>query len=125
VGTIWRIQGIGYGILEFLGVGTMHGYAVSSLMDTAYWLSKLLIFNISSFKLQNARLLLIFTKYSGFAVALAVLIIEASQSRQHGKSEPDLTSHRPRACLMLAQAGFHLYCDKFKSHSDVLAKSQG
>ncbi|GJY71811.1 hypothetical protein Tco_0475514, partial [Tanacetum coccineum] len=31
-----------------------HGYAVSSLMDTAYWLSESLIFKISSFKLQNA-----------------------------------------------------------------------
>ncbi|GJY29988.1 hypothetical protein Tco_0405755 [Tanacetum coccineum] len=38
-----------------------HRYAVSSLMDTAYWLSESLIFNISSFKLQNARILLIFT----------------------------------------------------------------
>ncbi|GKD56899.1 hypothetical protein Tco_1290286 [Tanacetum coccineum] len=28
-----------------------HGYAVSSLMDTAYWLSESLIFKISSFKL--------------------------------------------------------------------------
>nr|GEU77044.1 ribonuclease H-like domain-containing protein [Tanacetum cinerariifolium] len=36
-GSIRRIQGIGYGVLEFLGVGTTHGYAVSSLMDTAYW----------------------------------------------------------------------------------------
>ncbi|GJX50028.1 hypothetical protein Tco_0276873 [Tanacetum coccineum] len=25
---------------EFLGVGTTHRYAVSSLMDTAYWLSE-------------------------------------------------------------------------------------
>ncbi|GKB44718.1 hypothetical protein Tco_0889660 [Tanacetum coccineum] len=41
-----------------------HGYAVSSLMDMAYWLSESLIFKISLFKLQNARLLLIFTKYS-------------------------------------------------------------
>ncbi|GJX83045.1 hypothetical protein Tco_0332526 [Tanacetum coccineum] len=75
VGSIRRIQGIRYGVLEFLGVGTTfdifqnlhilylqygvlifsgydvlslfplwsfgecrHGYAVSSLMDTAYWL---------------------------------------------------------------------------------------
>ncbi|GKC22350.1 hypothetical protein Tco_1024500, partial [Tanacetum coccineum] len=38
-----------------------HGYAISSLMDTAYWLSESLIFKISLFKLQNARLLLIFT----------------------------------------------------------------
>ncbi|GJV30524.1 hypothetical protein Tco_1386972 [Tanacetum coccineum] len=103
VGSIRRIQGIGYGILEFLRVGTTldifqnihilyleygvlvfsgygvlsllplwslvsagtdtHGYAVSSLMDTAYWLSESLTFKISSFKLQNARLLLIFTNY--------------------------------------------------------------
>ncbi|GJW31287.1 hypothetical protein Tco_0051319, partial [Tanacetum coccineum] len=31
-----------------------HGYAVSSLMDTAYWSSKTVIFKISSFKLYNA-----------------------------------------------------------------------
>ncbi|GJS71666.1 hypothetical protein Tco_0704507 [Tanacetum coccineum] len=73
IGSIRRIQGIGYGVLEFLAVGTTfdifqnihilyiqygvlvfrirridllsfvvfgecrHGYAVSSLMDTAYW----------------------------------------------------------------------------------------
>ncbi|GJW25823.1 hypothetical protein Tco_0039634 [Tanacetum coccineum] len=35
-----RIQGIGYGVLEFLGVETTHRYALSSLMDTAYWLSE-------------------------------------------------------------------------------------
>nr|GEV25906.1 retrovirus-related Pol polyprotein from transposon TNT 1-94 [Tanacetum cinerariifolium] len=29
----------------------------------------------------------------GFVAALSILITEASQSRQHGKSEPDLTSH--------------------------------
>ncbi|GJS33282.1 putative ribonuclease H-like domain-containing protein [Tanacetum coccineum] len=40
VGSIRRIQGIGYDVLEFLGVGTTHGYAVSSLMDTAYWSSE-------------------------------------------------------------------------------------
>ncbi|GJR87150.1 hypothetical protein Tco_0211161 [Tanacetum coccineum] len=46
VGSIRRIQGIGYVVLEFLGVSFMvfgecgHGYAVSSLMDTAYWLSE-------------------------------------------------------------------------------------
>ncbi|GKA88330.1 hypothetical protein Tco_0810094 [Tanacetum coccineum] len=45
-----------------------HGYAVSSFMDMAYWLSESLIFKISSFKLQNARLLLIFTKYSKITV---------------------------------------------------------
>ncbi|GJV38389.1 hypothetical protein Tco_1410866 [Tanacetum coccineum] len=75
--SIRRIQGVGYGVLEFLGVGTTfdifqnilfpyslnilrmlswiqriglvsfvvfgecrHRYAVSSLMDTAYWLSE-------------------------------------------------------------------------------------
>ncbi|GJS65232.1 hypothetical protein Tco_0679796 [Tanacetum coccineum] len=42
----------------------------------------------------------------GFAAALVVLITRVSQSRQQGKSEPDLTSHLPRACLMMAQAGF-------------------
>ncbi|GJT57428.1 hypothetical protein Tco_0992482 [Tanacetum coccineum] len=40
VGLIRRIQWVGYGVLEFLGVGTTHGYAVSSLMDTAYWSSE-------------------------------------------------------------------------------------
>ncbi|GJR77942.1 hypothetical protein Tco_0090307, partial [Tanacetum coccineum] len=40
VGSICRIQGIGYGVLEFLGVRTTHGYTVSSLMDTAYWSSE-------------------------------------------------------------------------------------
>ncbi|GJS13877.1 retrovirus-related pol polyprotein from transposon TNT 1-94 [Tanacetum coccineum] len=34
VGSIRRIQGIEYGVLEFLGVGATHGYVVSSLMDT-------------------------------------------------------------------------------------------
>ncbi|GJU43304.1 hypothetical protein Tco_1200570, partial [Tanacetum coccineum] len=58
---IRRIQGIGYGVLEFLRRIDLlsfvvfgecrHGYAVSSLMDTAYWLSESLIFKISSFKL--------------------------------------------------------------------------
>ncbi|GKD55904.1 hypothetical protein Tco_1289291, partial [Tanacetum coccineum] len=38
--SIRRIQCIGYGVLGFLGVGTTHEYAVSSLMDTAYWLSE-------------------------------------------------------------------------------------
>ncbi|GJR23305.1 putative reverse transcriptase domain, reverse transcriptase zinc-binding domain protein [Tanacetum coccineum] len=36
VGSIRHIQWIGYGVLEFLE----HGYAVSSLMDTAYWSSE-------------------------------------------------------------------------------------
>ncbi|GJT78383.1 hypothetical protein Tco_1045108 [Tanacetum coccineum] len=40
VSSIRRIQGIGYGVLEFLGVRTTHGYAVSSLMDTACWSSE-------------------------------------------------------------------------------------
>ncbi|GKD80400.1 hypothetical protein Tco_1343021, partial [Tanacetum coccineum] len=38
--SIRRIQCIGYGVLGFLGVGTTHGYVVSFLMDTAYWLSE-------------------------------------------------------------------------------------
>ncbi|GJV40770.1 hypothetical protein Tco_1419210 [Tanacetum coccineum] len=33
----------------------------------------------------------------GFAAALVVLIIGASQSRQHGKSEIDLISHLPHS----------------------------
>ncbi|GKE63185.1 hypothetical protein Tco_1513552, partial [Tanacetum coccineum] len=40
VGSIRCIQGIGYDVLEFLGVGTTHEYAVSSLMDTEYWSSE-------------------------------------------------------------------------------------
>ncbi|GJZ78148.1 putative reverse transcriptase domain-containing protein [Tanacetum coccineum] len=40
VGSIRRIQCLGYDVLGFLGVGTTHRYAVSSLMDTAYWLSE-------------------------------------------------------------------------------------
>ncbi|GJU73585.1 hypothetical protein Tco_1264990 [Tanacetum coccineum] len=51
VDLIRHIQGVGYGVLEFLGVGNTHGYAVSSLMDTVYWLSESLIFKISLFKL--------------------------------------------------------------------------
>ncbi|GJW34836.1 hypothetical protein Tco_0057756 [Tanacetum coccineum] len=58
---------------------------------------------------------------TGFAAALAVLITGASQSRQHDtlvripvdirlkidlENQSDLTNHPPRACLMLAQAGF-------------------
>nr|GEX81822.1 integrase, catalytic region, zinc finger, CCHC-type, peptidase aspartic, catalytic [Tanacetum cinerariifolium] len=42
----------------------------------------------------------------GFATSLAVLITGASQSRQHSKSESNLASHLPRACLRLARAGF-------------------
>ncbi|GKD06841.1 hypothetical protein Tco_1181815, partial [Tanacetum coccineum] len=34
-----------------------HGYTVSSLINTAYWLSESILFNISSFKLQNALVL--------------------------------------------------------------------
>ncbi|GKB64126.1 hypothetical protein Tco_0920312 [Tanacetum coccineum] len=42
VGSIRSVQGIGYGVLEFLGarIRRKHGYAVSSLMDTAYWSSE-------------------------------------------------------------------------------------
>ncbi|GJV33300.1 retrovirus-related pol polyprotein from transposon TNT 1-94 [Tanacetum coccineum] len=42
----------------------------------------------------------------GLTAALAVLITGTSQSRQHGKIELDLKIHLPRACLMLAKAGF-------------------
>ncbi|GJT84305.1 ribonuclease H-like domain-containing protein [Tanacetum coccineum] len=58
--SIRRIQGIGYGVLEFLGARIrrifLDGYGVLVV--------RIVIFKISSFKLQNARLLLIFTKYS-------------------------------------------------------------
>ncbi|GJR18703.1 hypothetical protein Tco_0967230 [Tanacetum coccineum] len=101
VSSIRRIQGIGYDVLEFLGVGTTFdifqniifipyfqygvlvftGYGVlikfplwslvSAGTDTPYLLDRygvlvfrIVIFKISLFKLQNARLLLIFTKYS-------------------------------------------------------------
>ncbi|GJX38485.1 hypothetical protein Tco_0251788 [Tanacetum coccineum] len=52
VGSIRRIQGIGYGVLEFLGIRRIelvsfvvfgecrNGYTVSSLMDMAYWSSE-------------------------------------------------------------------------------------
>ncbi|GJV05992.1 ribonuclease H-like domain-containing protein [Tanacetum coccineum] len=64
--TVWK--SVRYGVSKGLDTAYWsfleHGYAISSLMDTAYWLSESLIFKISSFKLQNARLLLIFTKYS-------------------------------------------------------------
>ncbi|GJW43908.1 hypothetical protein Tco_0072707 [Tanacetum coccineum] len=63
--------------------------------------------------------------HKGFAAALAVLITRASQSRQRSKSKLDLTSHLPRACLMLAKAGFPSSLGLLKYHSDVLAKSQG
>ncbi|GJY21781.1 low affinity sulfate transporter 3-like protein [Tanacetum coccineum] len=60
VGSIRHIQGIGYGVLEFLGARIrrifLDGYGVLVF--------RIIIFKISSFKLQNARLLLIFTKYS-------------------------------------------------------------
>ncbi|GJX27719.1 hypothetical protein Tco_0235798, partial [Tanacetum coccineum] len=56
-----------------------HGYAVSSLMDTAYWLSGSLIFKISSFKLQNARLLLIFTKGGGMAGSSSMGVLTAEE----------------------------------------------
>nr|GEW29666.1 hypothetical protein [Tanacetum cinerariifolium] len=36
-------------------------------------------------------------RMKGFTAVLAVLVIEASQSRQHGKSESDLTSHLPQS----------------------------
>ncbi|GKA86606.1 ribonuclease H-like domain-containing protein [Tanacetum coccineum] len=39
VGSIRRIQGIGYGVLEFLVVGTTYGYADIFLMDTAVLVS--------------------------------------------------------------------------------------
>ncbi|GJS95633.1 hypothetical protein Tco_0802601 [Tanacetum coccineum] len=60
VGWIRHIQGIGYGVLEFLEAWIRHifldGYNVLVF--------RIVIFKISSFKLQNVRLLLIFTKYS-------------------------------------------------------------
>ncbi|GJV65653.1 hypothetical protein Tco_1476481 [Tanacetum coccineum] len=60
VGLIRRIQWIGYNVLEFLGARIhrifLDGYGVLVV--------RIVIFKISSFKLQNARLLLIFTKYS-------------------------------------------------------------
>ncbi|GJV83308.1 reverse transcriptase domain-containing protein [Tanacetum coccineum] len=61
VGWIRRIHVLDTAYWGFLGVGTTHGYVVSSLMDTMYWSSETVIFKISSFKLQNARLLLRYT----------------------------------------------------------------
>ncbi|GKF85800.1 hypothetical protein Tco_0253627, partial [Tanacetum coccineum] len=44
VGSIRRIQGIGYSVFEFLEARIrrifLDGYVVSSLMDTAYWSSE-------------------------------------------------------------------------------------
>ncbi|GKD52685.1 hypothetical protein Tco_1281661 [Tanacetum coccineum] len=40
VGWIRRIHVLDTAYWGFLGVGTTHGYAVSSLMDTAYWSSE-------------------------------------------------------------------------------------
>ncbi|GJZ26296.1 hypothetical protein Tco_0570549 [Tanacetum coccineum] len=71
-------KGLDTAYWRFLGVRTTHGYAVSSLMDMAYWLSESLIFKISSFKLQNARLLLIFTKYREYDLAHLKLVFEFS-----------------------------------------------
>ncbi|GJY69093.1 hypothetical protein Tco_0472075 [Tanacetum coccineum] len=77
----------------------------------------------------------------GFAAALAILITEASQSRQHDylvrlpmdirlkidlENQPDLTSHLSQS-LFDAGSGriFIVNVNTFKNHSDVLAKSQG
>ncbi|GJW45760.1 reverse transcriptase domain-containing protein [Tanacetum coccineum] len=57
------------------GAGGGHGYAVSSLMDMAYWLSESLIFKISLFKLQNVRLLQIFTKILKEKLTCAPVIV--------------------------------------------------
>ncbi|GJT89208.1 hypothetical protein Tco_1070925 [Tanacetum coccineum] len=50
----------GYGVLDLVpswsSVKCRHRYAVSSLMDTAYWYVKISNLHISSFKLQNACL---------------------------------------------------------------------
>nr|GFA07733.1 hypothetical protein [Tanacetum cinerariifolium] len=42
----------------------------------------------------------------GFAAALAVLITEASQSRQHGKSEPDVRYELNTSPLQERRMGF-------------------
>ncbi|GJW75430.1 hypothetical protein Tco_0134800, partial [Tanacetum coccineum] len=70
-----------------------HGYAISSLMDMAYWLSESLIFKISSFKLQNACLLLIFTKYSIITTFTPVLDTQkADEPVQSSSVSSDFTS---------------------------------
>ncbi|GJS68570.1 hypothetical protein Tco_0683135 [Tanacetum coccineum] len=72
------------------------------LFGTTFWQEE-------THRRQNSRRLAVVPPllvHEGFAAVLAVLITGSSQCRQHGKSEPDLTSHLPRACLMLAQAGF-------------------
>ncbi|GKD38088.1 hypothetical protein Tco_1258295 [Tanacetum coccineum] len=51
-------KGLDMAYWGFLGVGTTHGYSVSSLMDTGvFGYHHSLIFKRYSFKLQNARLL--------------------------------------------------------------------
>ncbi|GJR05073.1 hypothetical protein Tco_0528057 [Tanacetum coccineum] len=71
--SIRRIQGIRYGVLEFLGVGTtfdifqnIHMAQIRRIFLDGYGVLvvRIVIFKISLFKLQNVRLLLIFTKYS-------------------------------------------------------------
>ncbi|GJU09409.1 hypothetical protein Tco_1131805 [Tanacetum coccineum] len=62
----------------------------------------------------------------GFTAALAVLIIGASQSRQHGKSESDLTSHLLQSLFDVGSGRNSIVTvNTFKYHSDVLAKSHG
>ncbi|GJZ11537.1 hypothetical protein Tco_0546296 [Tanacetum coccineum] len=58
--SIRRIQGIGYGVLEFLGVGTTHGYPESCL--TIYgrnWSLNSKIFKISSVLSSRMRAILV------------------------------------------------------------------
>ncbi|GJY75748.1 hypothetical protein Tco_0480864 [Tanacetum coccineum] len=58
----------------------------------------------------------------GFAAAQAVLITGASQSRQHGKSESDLTSHPPQSLFDVGSRRIAIVTGNTLS---VLAISQG
>ncbi|GJR33940.1 hypothetical protein Tco_1209624 [Tanacetum coccineum] len=58
--------------------------------------------------------------------ALAVLITGASQSRQHDKSESDLTSHLLQSLFDVGTSRISIITmNTVKYHSDVLARSQG
>ncbi|GJT68911.1 hypothetical protein Tco_1020391 [Tanacetum coccineum] len=60
--------------------------------------------------------------WQGFAAAQAVLITGASQSRQHGKSESDLTSHPPQSLFDVGSRRIAIVTGNTLS---VLAISQG
>ncbi|GJT12373.1 hypothetical protein Tco_0859415 [Tanacetum coccineum] len=70
-----------------------HGYVVSSLMDTAYWLSESLIFKISLFKLQNARLLLIFANQRQSVLGKLATFSDSLAKKDFSKSNSVTTNN--------------------------------